>query len=553
VRGGLVRAAALAAALALASCGASKVVGESAGDDGGVNVPTPPPPTTSAATLEGAAQRCETSRLAPPFLRRLTRLELENTLRDVFPSLGASWSGVDLGPDPLSPLGFANDALTLQVDGETARELLNTAKDVASLVTDAAHLPGVLACAAKTPDEACAVKFIDDVGTRLYRRPFTADERAELIDRFRSVSGRAGFAPGLKWTLVAMLQSPAFLYRSELGDAAGHLSQYELATELAYTYGGSTPSRELLDAAARGELSAPGALARQAAALLATPRGQAAFTEFFREWSGYQQVLGMDKAGVGGFTKEIAPLLAEETRRFLSGVVDAGGGVKELLTQQTTYLNDELAGFYGYGAGVTDFAPVARPEGRGIGLLAQASILARRAHYDFTSPTFRGLFVSTRLLCRAPAARPAGVHPVQDTPQATTTRQRYEMQHEQGDCAPCHKSFEPFGYGLEHFGATGVFRPDEDGHPIDAHASIELADGTMVEFDGLEDLARKLAALPEVTDCVGGLLTSYVFAGGGGETCLAEDARSRLGAGQLGLRDFYLALASAPSFANRAR
>jgi hypothetical protein len=351
-----------------------------------------------------------------------------------------------------------------------------------------------------------------------------------------------------------MLESPALLYRSELGDDdSGTLTQYERATELAFTYGGSTPSANLLAKAASGALATPDALEAEARALLATPSGKDALRVFFREWSGYGRIIGTDRANVGSFTKNVAPLLAEETKRFVDAIVlDGNGTVQDLLTSPTTYMNPPLAAFYGYGAGTDRFGPVKRPAGHGIGLLAQASILSSLSHYDFTSPTFRGLFVYSKLLCRAPLARPAGVPAVQDAPSANTTRERYETQHEHGSCAACHQSFEPFGYGLEHFDAAGRYRENENGYDIDTRASVELDPARTIAFDGLEDLARKLAALPEVTDCVSGLLASYVFGGVGDQACLAERGRASLGQGRVGLSDFYLALARTPSFGARA-
>jgi hypothetical protein len=514
---------------------------------------TPTEGTRGEPSLSEVRERCASSELAPAALRRLTRRELENAIRDIFPSIDPAWHGVDLGPDPLSVLSFDNDEGTLLIGEQTEQELLTTAKEVASLVTDAAHLPLNLGCAAANRDEACATELVDRFGPQLYRRPLTTVERAELLDYYRSVSARAGFLLGVKWTLIAMLQSPEFLYRSELGDASGKLNQYELASELSFTYGGSTPSPELLAKAERGELGSPGALSAEAAALFESPRGQDTLMSFFREWTGYERVLGVDKANVGAFPSDIAPLLAEETRRFLSHVVlEGNGNVKDLLTENTTFINLDLSYFYRFGSNISDFTQVSRPAGQGIGLLAQASILAARAHYDFSSPVFRGLFVYSQLLCREPMSRPLGVPAAEDAPLASTTRERFEKLHAQPSCASCHQVFEPFGYGLEHFDAAGVYRENENGNTIDAHASVTLDDGTTLEFDGLEDLAQKLAALPEVTDCVSGLLASYVFGGAGGQPCLAEEARAQLQQGQIGLRDYYLSLASAPSFSARA-
>ena len=58
-----------------------------------------------------------------PILRRLTRQELENSIGDVFPEIAGDWGGVQLGPDPNSKLGFANDANALLVGDSVAEKI----------------------------------------------------------------------------------------------------------------------------------------------------------------------------------------------------------------------------------------------------------------------------------------------------------------------------------------------------------------------------------------------------------------------------------------------
>ena len=94
----------------------------------------------------------------------------------------------------------------------------------------------------------------------------------------------------------------------------------------------------------------------------------------------------------------------------------------------------------------------------------------------------------------------------------------------------------------------------EAGLDIDATGKVltypeaELA----FEFEGLEALTTQLAARAEVADCVSGLAAAYAFAGAGGRTCLAEEARAAFARGELGVMDYFAELAASPSFAERA-
>src|SRR5262249_1710520 len=149
---------------------------------------------------------------------------------------------------------------------QTASGLQQTAEGLAGYLTDKSRLAGWLPCAS-AGDAACAATFISDYGKRLFRRPLTDDEKQQYTTLFGGVSPQGGFAMGIKWTLAALLQSPKMLYRSEIGAKNGgqyKLSQYEIATALAYDFGGGPPDDTLLGRADRGELSSPDVLVAEA-------------------------------------------------------------------------------------------------------------------------------------------------------------------------------------------------------------------------------------------------------------------------------------------------
>jgi hypothetical protein len=518
-------------------------------------------PSTGTLGRDAVAQRCETSQLAAPQLRRLTARELERTLRDAFPTLGVSWSGVRLGADPVSSLGFSNDAHTLVVASQTAQELLSSAEDVATALTTGNALAQLQPCAAEAaPGRACADQLVQSVGARLFRRAVYTEEAADYGALYDGVAAKSDFATGARWVLVAMIQSPSTVYRSELGVAGGagrQLTPEELASELSYTYGGTAPSAELLAAAKRGDFATPAARVAKAKELLGTANGQEQLHQFLAEWSGYGRIASKTKTTVVNFDA-LRDSMLQETKLFMNeAVVTRKGGVKELLTASYTFVDSSLAALYGFGAASgSDFAQVQRPAGQGLGLLAQGSILAGSAHSDASSPTLRGLVVYEKLLCHQKPKPPPNI-PAIEAPMTggKTTRQRYESAHGASpNCKACHQFFDPIGFGFEHFDEAGRYRADENGSPLDTTGQVlSYPDGaTAFELSGLEDLASKLADRAEVSDCVSGLAAAYAFAGGGGRTCLAEEARSAFARGELGVLDYFAQLAAAPSFTERA-
>ena len=513
--------------------------------------------TSSVATPEIARQRCPTSNVGPPLLRRLTQQEFQNTVSDIFPQIVSTWTGVKIGTDAVSALGFSNDAATLVVGEQTAQEILSTAEDVATHVIDDSVLPAILPCAASAADATCAAQFISQYGARLFRRPLSADESKRYSDYFTSVSGASSFKLGIKWTLVALFQSANAVYRSEVGVASGGkytLSQNEIATELAYSFGGSTPSADLLAKAAAGALATPEARLAEARSLLTTESGKEVVRELFREWSGYAVVNARTKTNAA-FTG-MATEMTNETQQFIDDVLFTHNGtLSDLLTAPYTFLDATLATYYGYGAQNATLTLTDRPANWGIGLLAQGSLLAANAHADATSPTWRGLLVFQKMFCNSKPKPPASVPSIAaPAPGVTTTRERYETSHiVNPSCSACHTQWDPIGFAFEHFDEIGRYRANEGGLTIDTTGyALDNTGKTVMTFDGATDLATQLASDPAVTDCVSGLISEYVYAGGGGVGCLAETARSALGKGQFGLVEYLAQLSTEPQFSERA-
>ena len=171
----------------------------------------------------------------------------------------------------------------------------------------------------------------------------------------------ADFKTFVYWATVTLLQSPHVIYRSELGEPDGvgryRLSQYEIASALSYTFTGGPPSVELMQLAASNRLSTPDQVEAAARALVyddsrqVRPAFRAVMLRFADQWLGLSTLQNLKKDDVAfpDFQEAVQDALSEETRRFISAVVlDGRGTPADLLTAPYTFVNNQLATYYGF-------------------------------------------------------------------------------------------------------------------------------------------------------------------------------------------------------------
>jgi hypothetical protein len=501
-------------------------------------------------------------------LRRLTGPELEATVRTAFGLDQSQWAGPSLPTDASSLDGFTNNVDRLTVGPDFAQGALDSAREVAKVVGSQPLLGKLLPCSTQPGDGLtllpCAQQFVDTYGTRLYRRTLTAAEKARYTDLFMK-TGRGDFKLFVHWATFTMLQSPNVLYRSELGkpDGAGHykLTPDEVASALAFTFTGGPPTPDLIQAAATGRLSSPDQIEAAARGLVydaagkVKPAFQQVMLGFTDEWLGLGTLSDLKKDGAAfpDFTPEVQGALAAEVHSFLGGVLfDQKGSAATLLTAPYTFVNATLARYYGVPAGGDGFTRVDRPAGTGVGLLALGGLMAVESHNLSTSPTKRGYFIRTRLLCGTVPPPPPVVSDLPPPSDATTTRQRYESLHVKDPaCKGCHALFDPIGFAFEHLDAGGRYRAKEGSFDIDDSGVVTGTSGGDLKFRGPTELAGALARLPEVPDCLASYLAAYAFGLAQSSTsCLVRAAADELRAGG-SLVDFYIRLARSEHFRTR--
>lgn len=455
----------------------------------------------------GTTTSCEDQPPGPQMLRRLTRVEYDNTITDLF-GITSKW-GIGFVADNVIE-GFDNNATALTVTPLLADQIRIAAEEIAAEAIK--NMGKLLPCDPKAADRNCAINWIKSFGMKVYREPLTqgqVDELAKLFD----LGSKQSYERGIELTITGMLQSPFFLYRRELGeqqaDGTFKLTHYEIASALSYLFWGTMPDDTLFAAAKAGKLQDPKEIAKQAERLLASSRSRFVYDQFFTQWLMVQRISSVPKDATifAAFTPAIRKAMADELKRFVWYVMEQKSGtLTELLTSQEGVLNKELAAFYGVSAPTkTDssgFGPIQFQDGNRGGLLTLGSVLSVHGRPDSSSPIHRGVLVRERLLCQHLPPPPAGVdaEPPGLDPNKTT-RDRYTQHSADPTCKGCHSLIDPIGFGFEQFDGIGRFRTKEGGTTIDVRGEILNAPNTSGTFDGLKDLSAKLSKSTDVHQC----------------------------------------------------
>ncbi|MCB9600335.1 MAG: DUF1592 domain-containing protein [Sandaracinus sp.] len=496
--------------------------------------------------------RCEGEPLVPASAptRRLTAAEYRASVASIFP--GVAMPELRLLANA-NPEGFDND-----VRGQAVSELLVESYRDAAVAIAAAAVANRTWMPCETDDDACRSRIATQLASRVYRRAPTADETTRLAAFLAAQSPEYGLVGAVEMLVEALLQSPTFLYKPELGDPGRDapeglvaLSDHELATRLAYFLEGGPPSEALLARAA--DLRTPEGLEAEARTMLESPAAREAVATFHDEWLRLRRLeeVGLDAELFPEWGNETSRDLRDSLAAYLAFAFWEDGSVEGLLTSRRAYVNDRLAPIFGVPApGSDELVPVELSATERAGLMTQPGLLASTSHGLSHSPILRGVLVLDALLCTPPPPPPPSVDPTipstrEDGTPIRTVRERVELTHGSAECASCHEAIDGMGFSFERYDAIGRFRTEENDATVDPTGVLR---GETVE-DGVA-LAEALAADREVHRC---LATQwYRFALGrreeGADTCQIEDLTDRLEATDGDLRELVVALVTSNAF-----
>jgi len=390
----------------------------------------------------------------------------------------------------------------------------------------------IFVCRPSSPSEetACARTIISTLVKRAFRRP-AAPADLEFLTPFYLSGRKSGgsFDDGIESVVQRVLADAEFLYRAETEPAgiapsqSYRIADLELASRLSFFLWSSVPDEELIDLAAQGRLRNPAVLEQQVRRMLADPRIDALIRNFTGQWLSGRSLKTSEPAVnlFPDFDDKLRDALQRELEMFFGSIVKEDRSVVDLLSADYTFVNERLAKHYGipniYG---TQFRRVTLGTNLDMrrGLLGKGALLTLTSIPVRTSPVARGKWIQQTLLGVAPPDPPPGVEGIKPKPADNTgnlkvpsMREQMVMHRTAPTCSACHNIFEPVGIALENFDATGAWRTEDEGVPIDATGV--LADGT--KLDGVVSLRNALTQYsPQFVRVVTEKLLTYALGRG---------------------------------------
>ena len=446
----------------------------------------------------------------PAPLRRLSRVEYDNTVRDL---LGLAFdSAREVGmPGEEAGDGFDNLAAALGVSPALIDKYFAAAEKVADAVF-AADAKG--ASARKRlfvarpgpglPAAEAARRVVARLARLAYRSPPGEADLARLLRFYDRAAARGEpFDDAIRAVLKPVLVSPRFLFRVEDDRSAPDgrpgvaVDDHELAVRLSYFLWSTMPDDELFRLADEQRLADPAVLAQQVQRMLADRKARALTDNFAAQWLQLKK-LNNARPSTEFFPTFYGPLklaMRDEVITFFDHLRAEDGSLLDLLDADYTYANEPLAAHYGIdGVKGPKLRKVALQPGqhRG-GLLGMAAVLTLTSHTFRTSPTQRGKYVLEVLFGTPPPPPPANAGQLKNErpggkTQVTTFREQLDRHATQASCAGCHHKIDPLGFALDNYNAIGAWREATPETPLDVSGVLPTGEA----IRGVGDLKQVL-------------------------------------------------------------
>ena len=524
----------------------------------------PPAPAVGPEPIETVAKppavpACDAVAPLAQRVRPLSGVQYENTIRSIFPEVGEI-----ANPHEFSDLSskFSNGSHIKRFDFAGSQSVMQNASALSSQV--AAGEIAATPCLANGA-AGCVGDWVRSLGRKIYREPVDDAQATKLVALFDAAAGVADSEAAVSSVIRAMLTSPRFLFRRELGQLNAQtgrfeLTTYELASALAYTLTDSTPDAEL-SAAVDSGMSAADLVSVHVPRLLASGeagrRGMSSFVTELLSVGGFRS-LEKNPELFPMFDEALQEELATDFRRTVDATLtSAEPTFRELMVGNRFVMGERSREFLGWQGNQAGGEAMVSPEAERMGLLTHPVFLGTYATDSETNPVSRGHFISAELLCVNVPSPPVAVEfpePLNDGV-ARTRRQVLTEQHSAGACASCHMFMDPLGFPFEVFDAAGRLRSEDNGLPIDSSGSILGTNEIDGDVQNVTELVSKIADSNKGRECFAENAFKYVAGTLGDNRLSCRVERLSESFNQTGgdLPQLFADILSSPEFLERAK
>ena len=428
----------------------------------------------------------------------LNASEYKATLTRLF-GLPANYDWMDGYVDVVKEDGYPTNASKGSVSQTMALYFLEQSEAIVNGLT-AAQVGSLSPCPI---DQAnCITEFTRDFARRAFRRDITNAQ----ADRYLEFTVGATGISQYHQVMIGILNSPFFLYRTEMGSNENvlegettTLTGFEIANMVSYVLTGNPPTEDLMRAARNGELNSINSLRTIVNEMAVQPEVAQRLHRFIRAWllvdEGKWAEIEHNDAVCSGFD-DAKDSIESEFTQFLSANATVNNTLADLFTAQLPEPAGELREFYLSGNDPEGLGPVRQ------GILSSGIFAARHAQYSIPSPVIRGKIMRERIVC----GELKGDIPVipdlptpGSDPNIITNRDVFNAHLAEG-CVSCHELMDPLGFTMEHLDACGRYRSVDNGADVDVTGEI-IATSFDTHVSDLTELSNVFADQRDIQEC----------------------------------------------------
>jgi hypothetical protein len=253
--------------------------------------------------------------------------------------------------------------------------------------------------------------------------------------------------------------------------------------------------------------------------MLEDPRSERLVSNFSGQWLGARRVISHPVAAeYYRWSPEVARAASDEMVLYFAEFFRNERSWYEFPEADVNFVDGWLSLLYGMPTPLESHTRVEFREDQRAGFFGLAGFLAITSFDRRTSPSLRGRWIASNLLCRHVIEPPPDVPELEGGEQGSTlnVRQVLELHRQDPACAVCHDLFDAYGLALEEYDAIGQYRTEyADGTPVDVTGTLPPStvhpEGQLIV--GREGLARSVASDPGFGRCLAEKLLAYGLGG----------------------------------------